>query len=132
MKINKLFLALIFLACATASFGQWSNKTMSFGGTTRSYRLYVSPNYNASNPASIVMTLHGLGDNMTNFSNLGFAQIGDTANIIVICPQAVSDPLAGTAWNSGAGMMGYYPNSSVNDIGFLNALVEYYHCPLFC
>jgi polyhydroxybutyrate depolymerase len=51
-------------------------------------------------------------------------RIGDTANIIVLIPQAVSDPFAGTAWNSGAGVSGYYPNSSVNDIGFLNALID--------
>lgn len=103
---------------------QWVNKTMSFGGVSRSYRMYVSPNYNAQNPASVVMTLHGLGDNMTNFSTLGFQYIADTANIIVLVPQAVTDPYAGTAWNSGAGFSAYYPNSSVNDIGFLNALVD--------
>lgn len=124
MNRIRTFLSIIALLILTQAHAQWTSKTMSFGGLTRQYRLYVSPNYNAGNPASIVMTLHGLGDNMTNFSNLGFAQIGDTANVIVICPQAVSDVLAGTAWNSGAGMMGYYPNSSVNDIGFLNALVD--------
>jgi polyhydroxybutyrate depolymerase len=126
-SFRTLFIILLALTAMNAN-AQWTSKTMAFGGLTRSYRLYVSPNYNASNPASIVMTLHGLGDNMTNFSQLGFAEIGDTANIIVICPQAVSDAYAGTAWNSGAGaVIGsivYYPNSSVNDIGFLNALVD--------
>lgn len=124
MKSKKIYLLLSFLCCTLASNAQWSNKTMSYGGLSRSYRIYVSPNYNASDPASIVMTLHGLGDNMTGFSALGFNYIADTANIIVIVPQAVSDPYAGTAWNSGAGSMGYYPNSSVNDIGFLNALID--------
>jgi len=97
---------------------------MTVGAITRSYRIYVSPNYNAADPASVVIALHGLGDNMTNFSSIGFAVIADTANIIVLIPQAMSDPMAGTAWNSGAGVSGYYPNSTVNDIGFLNALVD--------
>lgn len=97
MKTKTILFICILSLCLTDLQAQWTNKTMISGGLTRSYRLYVSPNYNPVNPASLVVTLHGLGDNMTNFSNLGFAQIGDTANIIVICPQAVTDPFAGTA-----------------------------------
>jgi polyhydroxybutyrate depolymerase len=103
---------------------QFTNKTMLFGGLNRSYRIYVSPNYNAANPASLLIALHGMGDNMTNFSTIGFHLIADTANIICVYPQAVSDIYAGTAWNSSAGQYGYYPNSSVNDIGFINAIVD--------
>ncbi|HNW69017.1 MAG TPA: T9SS type A sorting domain-containing protein [Bacteroidales bacterium] len=135
--IRKLFSVLFIAAICLNANAQWVNKTFVFGSTSRSYRVYVSPNYSAANPASLVITLHGLGDNMTNFSTLGFDDIADTANIIVICPQAVDDPMVsaylgagyGTAWNSGAGMYvsgfgWYYPNSSVNDIGFINALVD--------
>lgn len=114
---------LLSLTCIIAN-AQFSNKTMLFGGLTRSYRIYVSPNYNPANPASLLIGLHGLGDNMTNFSGIGFHYIADTANIICVYPQAVSDPFVGTAWNCAAGQYGYYPNSSVNDIGFLNALVD--------
>ena len=123
--IKKLFSVLFIAAICLNANAQWTNKTFVYGSISRSYRVYVSPNYNAANPASLVITLHGLGDNMTNFSQLGFDYIADTANIIVICPQAVSDPYAGTAWNSGAGYAGvYYPNSTVNDVGFLNVLVD--------
>jgi len=135
--IKKLFFALIITVLCLNANAQWTNKTFVFGSATRSYRVYVSPSYNVANPASLVITLHGLGDNMTNFSMLGFDDIADTANIIVVCPQAVDDPMvsaylgagSGTAWNSGAGMYitgfgWYYPNSSVNDIGFINALVD--------
>ena len=103
---------------------QWATKSFTFGGINRQYRVYTPGMYNPSNPASLVIALHGLGDNMNNFSGIGFHYIADTANIIVMIPQAVSDPFAGTAWNSGAGYMGYYPNQSVNDIGFLNALID--------
>ncbi|HOV11926.1 MAG TPA: T9SS type A sorting domain-containing protein [Bacteroidales bacterium] len=132
--IKKLFFSLVTLALCINAEAQWTNKTMIFETLTRSYRVYKSPNYNPSVPASLVITLHGLGDNMTAFSQLGFNYIADTANIIVVCPQAVNDPLVaavfgyGTAWNSGAGMYysgsWYYPNPSVNDIGFMNALVD--------
>lgn len=105
-------------------FAQWQNQTLNHASGLRSYRVYVPTNYNAANPASLVLTLHGLGDNMTNFSGIGFAQIAETNNIIVVCPQALSDPLAGTAWNSGAGPSYYQPNSNVDDIGFISALID--------
>jgi len=124
MKKNLLIFVVLNLSFATYVNALWTNKTMLFGGLTRSYRVYQSPNYNPSNPASLLIALHGLGDNMTNFSTIGFHLIADTANIICIYPQAVSDVYAGTAWNSGAGSMGYYPNSTVNDIGFINALID--------
>ena len=129
MKKNILFFIVIFFVFQTQVNALWTNKTMVFGGLTRSYRVYQSPNYNPSNPASLIIALHGLGDNMTAFSGIGFHYIADTANIICIYPQAVSDPLAGTAWNSGAGTYitgygWYYPNSTVNDIGFINALMD--------
>jgi polyhydroxybutyrate depolymerase len=116
-----LFVLAIFCLYANA---QWTNKSYVYQSKTRQYRIYVSPSYNASDPASMVITLHGLGDNMTNFSQLGFNYIADTANIIVVVPQALSDVYAGTAWNSGAGQSGYYPNSAINDVGFLNSLID--------
>ncbi len=124
MKKNILIFILITIVYYGQLSAQWSNKTLISGSITRSYRVYQSPNYNASLPASLLIALHGLGDNMTNFSSIGFNYIADTANIICIFPQAVSDPYAGTAWNSGAGSGGYYPNTGVNDINFINALID--------
>lgn len=103
---------------------QWSNHQFQHGGITRQYRVYLPVIYNASNPASVVLTLHGMGDNMTNFSGIGMNLIADTANIIVVVPQAINDPIAGTSWNSRAGYMGYFPNSTVDDIGFIDALID--------
>lgn len=117
-------LLIIFILSINLSYSQWYYKNFSFDGINRQYRIYVPSNYNASNPASLVMTLHGMGDNMTNFSTIGMNNIADTANIIVVVPQALSDPNAGTTWNSGAGYMGYFPNSGTNDVGFLNALLD--------
>ncbi len=124
MKKTILLSLLISLSFYGQVSATWVNKTMTIGGLTRSYRVYQSPNYNATTPASLLIALHGLGDNMTNFSGIGFNYIADTANIICIFPQAVSDPFVGAAWNSGAGQFGYYPNSTVDDIGFINAMID--------
>lgn len=123
MKKTTIFLLLaIFISLPI--FAQWQNQTLNHASGLRSYRVYVPTNYNAANPASLVLTLHGLGDNMTNFSGIGFDQLAETNNIIVVCPQALNDPLAGTAWNSGAGPTYYQPNSNVDDVGFISALID--------
>ncbi|MCG3164621.1 MAG: hypothetical protein POELPBGB_00380 [Bacteroidia bacterium] len=124
MKLKQLLFSFLLIAAAQTAFAQWANKGFTFGGLSRQYRMYVPPMYDAGTPASLVLALHGLGDNMTNFSGIGMKNIADTANIIFVVPQAVTDPLAGTAWNSGAGFLGYYPNSSVNDVGFISALID--------
>ncbi len=117
------FICVMLLSVGTVK-SQWSNKTLTVGSVQRSYRMYVPVMYNTSLPASIVITLHGLGDNMTNFSGIGMNFIADTANIIVLVPQALADPLVGNAWNSKAGFLNIYPNPTVDDIGFINALVD--------
>ncbi|MFN0200825.1 MAG: T9SS type A sorting domain-containing protein [Bacteroidia bacterium] len=121
--MKKIFYTIICCLLSLPIFGQWSNQSLTFGGALREYRLYVPANYQPSKPASVVVGLHGLGDNMNNFSGIGMNYIADTANILVLVPQALADPLVGTAWNSGAGF-GYYPNSNVNDVGFLNAMLD--------
>jgi polyhydroxybutyrate depolymerase len=123
MKKTITFLLFAFLL-SVPLFAQWQNKTLNHASGVRQYRVYVPTNYNVANPASLVLTLHGLGDNMTNFSGIGFDQLAETNNIIVVCPQALNDPLAGTAWNSGAGPSYYIPNSGVDDVGFISSLID--------
>ncbi len=119
-----LAFGILMLSLSQNLSAQWSNLSLTHGATTRNYRLYTPAIYNPSVPAAVVITLHGLGDNMNNFSLIGMDAIADTANFFIIVPQALADPLAGTAWNSGAGISGYYPSSTVNDIGFINALLD--------
>src|SRR5690554_3241656 len=123
MKSILLSFILSFFVINSVS-SQWSDHTMTHDGIQREYKLYLPDNYDATNPASLVITLHGLGDTMHNFSLAGFDHIADTTNFIVAVPQAVADMIAGTAWNSQAGIYGYYPNSHIDDIGFLNTLTD--------
>lgn len=126
MRINYLLLFVVgFLFMSHQTEAQWSDETMTHDDVERTYKIYIPSTYDESEPAALVLTLHGLGDNINNFSQIGFAPIADTANFILVVPQALADPMMGTAWNSGAGMMGFFPNSTVDDIGFLNALVDH-------
>lgn len=87
--------------------------------------VYLPDDYPSVQPSSLIFTLHGMGGSMLEFSEAGFDRVADTTNYVIVSPQAESDLIAGTTWNSRAGIFGYYPNSNVDDIGFLNSLADY-------
>jgi len=103
----KLFLITIFISLTVISFSQTS-KTISHGGLTREYIEYVPSVYDGSTAVPVLFCLHGLGDNMTNFSGIGMHNVADTANIIVITPQALMASVygseVGTAWKCRTGI----------------------------
>src|SRR5687768_12969237 len=95
-----------FVLCLTcwifSSHGQNLSKTMSYAGEARSYRIYIPADYDSAEPVPLVLALHGLGDDASNFQTVGFNQIADTANFIAVYPNALPDPLLGSSgWNTG-------------------------------
>lgn len=120
-------LTLLILAVCTAAFsyGQQSFNSWNYGGSNREYISYIPASYNSGTPTPVVFCLHGLGDSMTNFYQIGMNNIADTANFIAIFPQALVDPLtSSTAWNSGAGAFGISLNPTVDDVGFISAIID--------
>ena len=114
-KTSTKALVLAFsLLIGLQTFSQWEQEFITHDGIERMYWRYVSPNYNAANPASLVVTLHGMGDNATNFKGIEFDNIADTANVIVLAPESLVDGLTGmTAWNSQAGLASVKPLPNV-------------------
>lgn len=107
------------------SFAQQSTQSWTYGGLQRQYIRYVPPSYDGDSPLPVVFVFHGLGDNMNNMYGIGMNLVADTAKFIVIVPQALTDPLAGTAWNSQAGINGlFFPNANVDDVGFVMAIID--------
>ncbi len=118
-------LLLILLAITVQSvFAQHVSKTIEFGGVNRQYLEYVPAIYDDSEAVPLVICLHGLGDNMNNFSGIQMNRVADTANFIILTPQALNSML-GTAWNSGASMYGMQLNDDIDDVGFIGALIDY-------
>ena len=117
---------LLFLLAITVQsvFAQHVSKTIEFGGVNRQYLEYVPAIYDDSEAVPLVICLHGLGDNMNNFSGIQMNRVADTANFIILTPQALSSML-GTAWNSGASMYGMQLNDDIDDVGFIGALIDY-------
>lgn len=110
---------------------QHVTRTMTWDGTERQYLEYVPASYTGETPVPVIFCLHGLGDDMNNFSGVGFDYL--PGNWIMITPQALVASLSGytigTAWNSGAGaelpFFGYTVlNADVDDEGYLLAILD--------
>ncbi|WP_118974254.1 T9SS type A sorting domain-containing protein [Taibaiella koreensis] len=132
--MKQLLCSLILLLGAfSAAMAAWTNHSLSSGGQVRVYRTYVPPGYDPGRPASLIVVLHGLGGTMYDADNVGITQIADTANIILISPQALdfNSPLGivAGAWNSGIVVnvpgLGAVPvNGTVDDVGFIKAMMD--------
>jgi len=132
--MKKLFtiVALLLSVCIYAQ--NHVTRTLTWDATERQYLEYVPTIYNPENPAPVIFCLHGLGDNMTNFSGVGFDNVADQKGWIVITPQALDATLPvigsiGAAWNSGVSatfpVIGFtIINEAVDDSGFLIAILD--------
>lgn len=140
MKLRLFFLPFFLLILVPVqSQAQWQHKTINYDNSSRDYWVYIPSSYDPLNPVPLVVTLHGMGDNDTNFRNVGFNLVADTANFIVLVPNAVifnsTNPIVqaviggSRTWNSGAGMDvpfvgSVFPNNEINDVGFINEMVD--------
>lgn len=125
--MKKFFALLITFYLTTEAFtAPYLTRSFSFGGVNRQYLLYVPSSYDGSAAYPFVMALHGLGDNINNFKGINMNAVADTAHFILAIPQALVDNVitGSTAWNSGAGAFGVSLNAGVDDVGFLNALID--------
>jgi polyhydroxybutyrate depolymerase len=124
--MKKLYLFLFAAVLSVGAFAQYSTHSFTFQGITRQYLLYIPSAYDGSKPVPFMLALHGLGDNMNNFAGVDFNDVADTADFIFAIPQALVDTVltGSTAWNSGAGEFGITLNPGVDDVGFLNAVID--------
>ncbi|MCF8461160.1 MAG: T9SS type A sorting domain-containing protein [Flavobacteriales bacterium] len=124
--MKKTLLSIFACSIAFSSMAQQTTQNWDFDGTNRQYIQYVPSIYDGSEAVPLVIVLHGLGDNMGNMAQVGFRQVADTANFIVVTPEALIDQMftGSTAWNSGAGVAGFSLNANVDDLGFINALID--------
>jgi len=132
MKRCLYLLFFVFVLSATA-FGQWTNASFTFEGKLRSYRTYKPESYNPAIPTALLVVLHGLGGSMNDAAGLNVSSIADTANIILLSPQALdyNSPFGtiAAAWNSGIELnipgLGNFPvNSDINDVGFIASMMD--------
>jgi polyhydroxybutyrate depolymerase len=124
-SFKQIVSVLLLIVMQQIVFAQETSINFSFNGKNRSAILYVPPSYNINKPHTLVLALHGTTQLNTVYRDLiNIYPIADTANFFVLIPLGLVDPLAGYTWNSGAGLNGYYPNATINDVDYLLALVD--------
>ena len=118
--MKKIFFAILLIfSLISITRGQTTiNGSFVFEGATRTYRLYIPASYNPSAPAPLLFNLHGYGSNNVEQELYGdFRPISDTAGFIITHPNGTVDQSGNRFWNT-------FGNSSVNDLGFLSALID--------
>jgi polyhydroxybutyrate depolymerase len=90
-------------------------RALPFDGLVRTYRVHVPPSYDGSVPVPLVLDIHGLGSNAEQQEAIsGMRAESDAHGFLVVYPQGAND-----AWNAGT----CCGNSTIDDVGFLRALV---------
>jgi polyhydroxybutyrate depolymerase len=121
----KITLIIVVLFIFTKTNAQESTLQFISGTKTRTSLIYLPPTYNISKPSAVVLALHGAFESSAIMkTKTNFYAIADTANFIVLFPEGIQDLIAGKTWNSSAGSAGYYPNNTIDDVTFLNALLD--------
>jgi polyhydroxybutyrate depolymerase len=118
--MKKVLLTTVLALSAIAAFAQFSTQTINVDGLNREFRQYLPSGLTNNESVPLVIALHGMGDNMLNFSNVGFSWFADTARFICVFPQGINSDIVGqSSWNNGT-LIG----STVDDIGFMNRLID--------
>jgi len=115
--MKKLFITLIITPYLIIS-QNITAETILHDGLERSYILYVPASYSENNPVPLVLNLHGYSSNAGQqmiYSN--FHAIADNEGFILIHPEGTMNDLGFQFWNTGE-------ISSVDDVGFLSALID--------
>lgn len=118
------YLSLIFtLLNPLLSSGQ--NGSFTFEGIERTYVVHLPPDYNDSIPLPLIIAMHGGFGSAANLENQSqLSAKSDEANIIVVYPEGVKGgALNIRTWNAGW-CCGFASSSNVNDVGFINALLD--------
>lgn len=115
-----------YLCTLSLVFGGWTNYSSTFEGESRTYKIYTPSSVQTD--AKVVVLLHGLGATMNDFDFSSWPSIADSANIVLISPQGLPySSLLGViegVFNSGMNFMGMGVNETINDVGFVSALLD--------
>lgn len=93
-------------------------------GRNRSYLIHVPPGATGALP--VVLGFHGGGGHAANFQSYAeLDRVADRERFLVVYPNGTG-PIAGRllTWNAGDGCCGYALNNTVDDVGFVVAVVN--------
>ena len=121
MTTKRLLSLLVFIAFLTVSQAQgYISETIQHDGLTREYSIYVPASYDGTTDFPLLFNFHGGDDVITNWQTTAdMRPIADTANFILVYPQARPDPSDGNSLN-------WLPKTpgTFDDMPFISALID--------
>ena len=120
--MTKLFHSLIlFIVCISFSYAQgYISETIQYDGLTREYSIYVPASYDGTTSFPLLFNFHGGGgDIASQIAIADMSTIADTANFIVVYPQARQDPSDGNSFNWIPKVPGTF-----DDVPFISSLID--------
>lgn len=133
-QFSVYFLAALFIALSCGADDKKSSEkprpnqvnVINYDGLNRTYLLHVPPSYNSSQPAPLVIMLHGYTGTSTGHEQYtGFSISADEQGYIVVYPDGVKYPWNESnpqAWNAGAIYEQW--TGGTDDVGFVRKMVE--------
>ena len=119
--IKQIISFIIFITTINVSYAQgYISETIQHDGLIREYSIYVPESYDGTTNFPLLFNLHGGGGTIA--FHIGIADmspIADTANFIVVCPQARPDPSDGNSFNWIAKVPGTF-----DDVSFFSSLID--------
>ena len=120
--MTKLFHFLfLFIVCISFSYAQgYISETIQYDGLTREYSIYVPASYDGTTSFPLLFNFHGGGgDIASQIAIADMSPIADTANFIVVYPQARQDPSDGNSFNWIPKVPGTF-----DDVPFISSLID--------
>ena len=121
MQTKSCFSLLILTTFLTLSNAQdYISETIQFDGLTREYSIYVPVSYDGTVGFPLLFNFHGGGgDIASQIAIADMSPMADTANFIVVYPQARQDPSDGNSFN-------WIPKTpgTFDDVPFISSLID--------
>jgi len=121
MKTKRLFSLLLFTIFLSVCNAQdYISEIIEYDGLTREYSIYVPASYNGTVGFPLLFNFHGGNDVIANWQTLAdMRPTADTANFILVYPQARPDPSDGNSLN-------WLPKAqgTFDDVPFISALID--------
>lgn len=119
-SMKQLLLLLVCVGTQLTASAQLTNKTLTVGSTTRSYKQYLPVGFNPqTEQIPLIIALHGLGGTSNDLVASGVNLIADTARFMVMFPQAMPNQFGQNAWNNTTLL-----SSTADDKSFMNQLID--------
>ncbi|SFT38147.1 polyhydroxybutyrate depolymerase [Lishizhenia tianjinensis] len=118
--MHKALLLFIFVCSICTAQAQQFSDTLDVNGVDRNFITYLPVNFDPQTESlPLVIVYHGLTMNNETLTFAGFNAIADTARLILMYPQGLTNSFGQTSWNNETGL-----SPMAEDIYFSNLLID--------